>query len=152
MITTWRPQLDTEYAQPAADTTAAAAAETIRSGDTGPRIGAFFDLDGTLVRGYTAGSIYRDRIRRGEASPREIARMLVAALDGFVLGDDPQTFGAVALETLRGRTAEELGRAGERVFVDRIAGRSGPRLVTLSAPICAWSTRSSSPRRPPGCR
>ena len=34
----------------------------------GPRVGAFFDLDGTLVAGFTALVHTQDRLRRGRSS------------------------------------------------------------------------------------
>ena len=36
----------------------------VESGPEGPEVGAFFDLDGTLVAGYTAAVQTRDRLRR----------------------------------------------------------------------------------------
>jgi putative phosphoserine phosphatase / 1-acylglycerol-3-phosphate O-acyltransferase len=44
-------------------------------------IGAFFDLDGTLVQGYTAAAFYSDRVRSGQVSPGEFLRILLSALD-----------------------------------------------------------------------
>ena len=36
----------------------------VGAGPEGPGAGAFFDLDGTLVAGYTAAAQTRDRVRR----------------------------------------------------------------------------------------
>ena len=88
--------------------TAAEVTAAVRTGDTGPRIGAFFDFDGTLVQGYTATSIYRDRIRHGNVGPLELARIIIAAVDGTLLGGDPQAIGRVGFASLRGRTADEV--------------------------------------------
>jgi phosphoserine phosphatase len=38
----------------------------VDAGQEGPNVGAFFDLDGTLVAGYTAAAHTRDRVRRGD--------------------------------------------------------------------------------------
>jgi putative phosphoserine phosphatase/1-acylglycerol-3-phosphate O-acyltransferase len=108
-----------------------AAAAAIRGGATGPQVGAFFDLDGTLVRGYTAGSVYRDHLRSGEARPSEIVRTFLAALDGLVLGGDPRSFAEVAMELLEGHTVEEVERTGERLFTERIAGTIRPEARDL---------------------
>jgi len=35
----------------------------IEGGPQGPAIGAFFDFDGTLIAGYSAGAFYQDRAR-----------------------------------------------------------------------------------------
>ena len=38
---------------------AQAAIDAIEAGPQGPSVGAFFDLDGTLVAGYTAATVLR---------------------------------------------------------------------------------------------
>jgi putative phosphoserine phosphatase/1-acylglycerol-3-phosphate O-acyltransferase len=37
--------------------------EEIERAPTGPQIGAFFDFDGTLIAGYSAGAWYGERLR-----------------------------------------------------------------------------------------
>ena len=37
----------------------------IRNGPHGPRIGAFFDFDGTIIDGYSASTLYRHRFALG---------------------------------------------------------------------------------------
>jgi putative phosphoserine phosphatase / 1-acylglycerol-3-phosphate O-acyltransferase len=101
--------------------TAEEVVEAVRSAPGGPEIGAFFDLDGTLVHGYTANSIYQDRIRKGEIGARELARTVVAAVDGTVLGGDPQSIGKIGFAALEGRTVDSVTEIGERLFVDKIA-------------------------------
>src|ERR1700740_3752006 len=46
----------------------------------GPRIGAFFDLDGTLIDGFTAAAHVGDRIRRRQAGFGELVGVFQAAL------------------------------------------------------------------------
>ena len=41
----------------------------------GPEIGAFFDLDGTLIAGYTAAAHTVDRLRRRQVGAGEFLRM-----------------------------------------------------------------------------
>ncbi|SNY59406.1 HAD-IB family hydrolase [Paractinoplanes atraurantiacus] len=105
--------------------------DVVRTGDAGPRVGAFFDLDGTLVHGYTADSIYRDRIRRGDIGAREFARIIVAAVDGTLLGGDPPALGAIGFAALRGRTVGAVTETGERLFAERIAGTMRPEARDL---------------------
>jgi putative phosphoserine phosphatase/1-acylglycerol-3-phosphate O-acyltransferase len=111
--------------------TAAEVTAAVRAAGAGPRIGAFFDFDGTLVQGYTANSFYSDRIRHGEAGPLELARMIIAAVDGTLLGGDPQAIGRVGFASLRGRTVEEVAGVGERLFMERIAGTMRPEARDL---------------------
>ncbi|GAA3342994.1 HAD-IB family hydrolase [Amorphoplanes nipponensis] len=108
--------------------TAAEVVEAIRTGPAGPEIGAFFDFDGTLVRGYTAGAVLRDRISKGEIGALELARLIVAGLDGTVLGGNPLTIGDISFAALRGRTVDSVAEIGERLFVQRIAGTIRPEV------------------------
>ncbi|MFI7542170.1 HAD-IB family hydrolase [Actinoplanes sp. NPDC049599] len=107
-------------------TTAAEAVEAIRTGPAGPEIGAFFDFDGTLVQGYTANAVYRERIRQGQIGALELARTIVAAVDGTVLGGNPHSIGEISFAALRGRTVDSVVEIGERLFVQRIAGTIRP--------------------------
>ena len=55
-------------------TTVAGLLEEIERAPQGPEVGAFFDFDGTLIAGYSAGAFYQDRIRRFEPTPSELIR------------------------------------------------------------------------------
>lgn len=103
----------------------------VAAGAGGPRIGAFFDFDGTLVHGYTATSVYRDRICRGDVGALELARIIAAAVDGTVLGGDPRAIGRVGFAALRGRTVDAVAEVGERLFAQRIAGTMRPEARDL---------------------
>ncbi|WP_199512565.1 HAD-IB family hydrolase [Nucisporomicrobium flavum] len=111
--------------------TAADIIESVRNGPAGPRIGAFFDFDGTLVHGYTANAVYQERLRKGEIGALELARTIVAAVDGTVLGGNPHTIGDIGFAALRGRTVASVTEVGERLFVQRIAGTIRPEVRDL---------------------
>lgn len=89
----------------------------------GPGIGAFFDLDGTLVDGFTAAVHVGDRIRRRQAGLGELLGVFEAALR--------YRFGRLEFEHLivraagylRGESLTELDQLGERLFVERVAAR-----------------------------
>jgi HAD superfamily hydrolase (TIGR01490 family) len=95
----------------------------IESSAPGPHIGAFFDLDGTLVDGFTAAVHVGDRIRRRQAGFGEVLGVFEAALR--------YRFGRVEFEHLivraagylRGELIAELDELGERLFVERVAAR-----------------------------
>ena len=57
----------------------------IRTGPSGPKVAAFFDLDQTLLAGFSATSFFRERIVSGRVSPREFAQSLLGTLS-FALG------------------------------------------------------------------
>ena len=89
----------------------------------GPGIGAFFDLDGTLVDGFTAAAHVGDRIRRRQANIGELLGVLEGALR--------YRFGRLEFEHLivraagylRGESLADLEELGERLFVERVASR-----------------------------
>ena len=95
----------------------------IGASPAGPGIGAFFDLDGTLVDGFTAAAHVGDRIRRRQAGMGELLGVFDAALR--------YRFGRVEFEHLivraagylRGESLDELDELGERLFVERVAAR-----------------------------
>ena len=107
------------------------AVEAIEAGPSGPQIGAFFDLDGTLVAGYTAATFYGDRLRKGEVSALEFVRTVVTAFDGEVLGGDPTRVADVAFTALRGVSEEMFSDLGERLFLQKIAGTIRPEARAL---------------------
>jgi HAD superfamily hydrolase (TIGR01490 family) len=87
----------------------------------GPQVGAFFDLDGTLVDGFTATAHASDRIRRRQARIGEVLGVMEASMR--------YRFGRVqfarlldrAAGYLHGESLTELDTIGERLFVERVA-------------------------------
>lgn len=55
------------------------ALQRILEGPKGPKIGAFFDYDGTLIDGYSAAAYFIDRIKRREMSGKELIDTLKLA-------------------------------------------------------------------------
>lgn len=93
----------------------------IESGPQGPEVGAFFDLDGTLVAGYTAATFFGEKLKHREVSPAEFLRTVVTAVDGE-LGGDPTAIAHVAFQGMRGESEEAFADLGERLFRAKIAG------------------------------
>ena len=52
----------------------------IAASPAGPKVGAFFDLDGTLVSGFTATAHAGDRFRRGQSSIGEVLGLIEASV------------------------------------------------------------------------
>ena len=94
----------------------------------GPGIGAFFDLDGTLVDGFTATAHAGDRIRRRQARIGEVVGVLEASMR--------YRFGRMQFERLltraagylRGESLAELDIVGERLFGERVRSRVFPAM------------------------
>jgi len=96
--------------------------ERIKTGPGGRRIAAFFDFDGTLIQGYSAGALYTHRARNLELGPDEFVRTLRAALGGPLA---EAAFKDLLLQGIRGwvgRTEDDLLELGEQLFSQEIAG------------------------------
>ena len=95
----------------------------IAAGPTGAHVGAFFDLDGTLVEGFTAAVHLGHRIRHRQARFGELTGTVEAALR--------YRFGRMkfahllqrAGEYLRGESLAELEELGEFLFTRHIEPR-----------------------------
>ena len=57
----------------------------IRQGPAGSKVGAFFDLDHTILAGFSATSFMRERLLSGRMSPEDMAGTFYGALS-FGLG------------------------------------------------------------------
>ena len=100
----------------------------IAASPPGPQVGAFFDLDGTLVAGFTATAHASDRIRRRQARIGEVLGVVEASMR--------YRFGRMQFERLltraaaylRGESIDDLDELGERLFVHHVASRIYPHM------------------------
>jgi putative phosphoserine phosphatase/1-acylglycerol-3-phosphate O-acyltransferase len=98
----------------------------IREGPKGPKIGALFDLDQTLLAGFSATSFIRERLVTGQMSPQELGTTFYGALS-FALGRTG--FSALMSATTaayRGLAESMLEEVGEEVFVKHLATQIYP--------------------------
>ncbi|MGB5268702.1 MAG: HAD-IB family hydrolase [Polyangiales bacterium] len=90
--------------------------EEIRTGPSGPGIGAFFDLDQTLFAGFSATPFTRDQFATGRLTPRDLADSLRATLS-FTMGRTGfSAFVTATSAVYRGMAESVLEEAGQRVF------------------------------------
>ena len=103
----------------------------IDDGPSGLRIAAFFDVDRTLIAGFSALQFFRDGLTNGLVSPADFATAMGTAVrfqlgqvgfSGFVTG----TAGM-----LRGRTEADFEAIGERIFRERLATEIYPESRAL---------------------
>jgi HAD superfamily hydrolase (TIGR01490 family) len=94
----------------------------------GPQIGVFFDLDGTLVDGFTATAHASDRIRRRQARIGEVLGVIEASMRYRFGRMHFERLMSRAAGYLRGESLAELDELGERLFVDRVASRVFPHM------------------------
>ena len=96
--------------------------EQIKMAPDGPKVAAFFDFDGTLIDGYSAGALLAHRARNFELGPDEFVRTLRSALGGPL---DEVAFEDLLVQGIRGwvgRTEDDLLELGEQLFTQEIAG------------------------------
>ena len=99
----------------------------------GSQVGAFFDLDGTVVDGFTAAAHATDRIRRRQAGIGEILGVFEASMR-YRLGR--MRFEHLlnrAAGYLQGDTLANLDEVGMRVFVESVSSRVFPAMREIVA-------------------
>jgi putative phosphoserine phosphatase/1-acylglycerol-3-phosphate O-acyltransferase len=105
--------------------------EEIRSGPSGSKIGAFFDLDQTLLAGFSAAAFLRERLMSGRMAPREISESLLGSLS-FALGRTGFSgMMSAATAAYRGVAESTLEELGEEVFQKHLATQIYPESRAL---------------------
>jgi putative phosphoserine phosphatase / 1-acylglycerol-3-phosphate O-acyltransferase len=97
----------------------------------GAQVGAFFDLDGTLVSGFTAAAHTMDRLRRREVGAGDFLRITQLALEYRLGRREIETLIEGAASTARGRLAEDVEEMGERVFRQSVVDQIYPEMRDL---------------------
>lgn len=97
----------------------------------GAEIAAFFDVDRTLLAGFSAVEFVREGVVSGRMSPADLAYTLLTAarfelgqlgFSGFVTGTS---------RSLRGLSEAEFRAVGERIFLERLAANVYPESRAL---------------------
>ena len=105
----------------------------VEAGPRGPRVGAFFDFDGTVIDGYSLAAFARHHLRSLHVTPADLGQLLLTGLRGVTTEEDFERFTVAGMRAWAGRSEDELVELGERLFVQGIAGSLYPeawRLVT----------------------
>ena len=97
----------------------------------GPRVGAFFDLDGTLVAGFTGVILARERFRNRDMGVGELISMVAAGLNHQLGRIEFEALINKATDVLRGRPLSDLQQIGERLFAEKIEKRIYPEMRDL---------------------
>lgn len=103
----------------------------IDKGPSGPRIGAFFDLDRTLVAGFSAVGFSREIVRRRGIDLNWALQGLVATLR-FQVGEMGFSgFLTEMVASLKGMPERDLVQIGERLFTRELAAAVYPESRAL---------------------
>jgi len=105
----------------------------IAASPPGGAVGAFFDLDGTLVSGFTATAHAGDRIRRGQARIGEVLGVIEASVRYRLGRMQFERLLVRAAGYLRGESLAELDEVGERIYSERVAKRVYPLMKAIVA-------------------
>ncbi len=103
----------------------------IEASPEGPEIGAFFDLDGTLVAGFTGVLMTQDRLRRRQMSVGEFIGMVQAGLNHRLGRSEFEDLIGKGARMLRGNSLSDLDELGERLFVQYVQGRIYPEMRAM---------------------
>lgn len=98
----------------------------IEGGPQGPEVGAFFDFDGTLIKGYSATAFFRERIKTRDIDAKEVFDTLIESVNIERRGKDVTDLMNIAVRAQQDKTFEELQDFGERIFNKKIASMVYP--------------------------
>ncbi|KAA1251007.1 HAD-IB family hydrolase [Mycobacterium simiae] len=131
MSTSKEQQEERETQRPACDLRLPGSVAEIMASPPGPKVGAFFDLDGTLVAGFTAVILTQERLRRRDMGVGELLSMVQAGLNHTLGRIEFEDLIIKASSALRGRLLSDLEEIGERLFAQRIESRIYPEMREL---------------------
>src|ERR1700751_6128545 len=117
--------------KPAPDMRLPGSVAEIMASPPGPKIGAFFDLDGTLVAGFTAVILTQERLLRRDIGVGELLSMVQAGLSHTLGRIEFEDLIVKAASALAGRLIDDLEEIGERLFAQRIESRIYPEMREL---------------------
>ena len=89
--------------------------------EDGPHIGAFFDLDRTLIRGFSAKEFFQARLFSGKMSPREIIAQFSGVLV-YALGNrNFAGLASIGAKGVKGIKEDVFLEVGEEVYLKHLA-------------------------------
>ena len=97
----------------------------------GPSVGAFFDVDGTLIAGFSAVAFLRDRVSSGRMSLRDLIGTLLSTARFQVGRIGFSGLISATAAFLRNVPEQELEELAERIFTGAIAGAIYPESRAL---------------------
>lgn len=98
---------------------------------SGPGTIAYFDLDGTLIFGFSIMSMFRERVFTGKVAPVEALQQLFSLVTHGVNGTEYSRILEEVGRTLAGTPEQELIDLGETVFKKFVAGSIYPESRAL---------------------
>ena len=105
--------------------------EDIRNGPSGPKVAALFDLDQTLLAGFSAASFFRERLFSGRMAPRELVESIRGTFSFAVGRTGFSGLMAASTAAYRGLAESAMQEIGEEVFEKHLATQIYPESRAL---------------------
>ncbi len=103
----------------------------IEDSPSGPGTIAFFDLDGTLIYGFSIVSMFRERLTTGKIAPSDAMQQLFSLVTHGINGSEYSRLLEEVAERLEGTPEQDLIELGETVFDKYLAGSIYPESRAL---------------------
>lgn len=100
-------------------------------GESGPHIGAFFDLDRTLIRGFSAKQFFQERLKSGKMSTREVVAQFSGVMVYAIGNKNFAGLAAISAKGVRGTDERVFIEVGEEVYYKHLAKEIYPESRAL---------------------
>lgn len=101
--------------------------------EEGPHIGAFFDLDRTLIEGFSAKEFFQTRLMSGKMKPREMLAQFSGVLVYAIGNKNFAGMAALGAKGVKGVKEEMFVELGEEVYLKHLADAIYPESRALVA-------------------
>ncbi len=105
--------------------------ESVLASEPGPRIGALFDFDGTIIAGYSAMALLQEKLERRELSAEQILETVNAMVQYGLGSIGFSGLMSSAAGLVKGVTEESYRKFGEELYEKHIARRIYPESRAL---------------------
>jgi putative phosphoserine phosphatase/1-acylglycerol-3-phosphate O-acyltransferase len=85
------------------------------------KVAAFFDFDGTIIDGYSALALLKERVTHGQVNPVDTAKLVLTGLGTKTGHTEVEDFMKAGLAIFKGKTIDELDEMG-RKFTRSVLG------------------------------
>ena len=105
--------------------------EPILDGESGSTIGAFFDLDGTIIASHSIKDVFLERLKAGQVSATEVTDLAKMTFKYLMKTGDFQDQLAASVKNTEGVEAREFEELGERVYTQKLAREVFPEVRAM---------------------
>ncbi|MEM8891366.1 MAG: HAD-IB family hydrolase, partial [Bacteroidota bacterium] len=105
--------------------------QAIMEGESGPEIGAFFDLDRTLIKSFSAKGFFQRRLLSGKMTTREIVSQFAGVLVYATGQGNFAGLAAVGAQGVKGVKEDVFIEVGEQVYHKELASQIYPESRAL---------------------